>query len=337
MRPGGMGWESALRVRVLHAKVRRSLLRAKIKGGDGRSTALRRWDVEKNGIPINQEDMAATLLAFSVNVLIGIEIVAGKPLEEKVQRDYLALWRYLGWLLGVDTPETIPVGDEPTMKSSNACETHKMPPIDPCGSRKHGSPAADQILMDGVLDFVPAPIIIDRCDDSIIHSYATLESMILHLLHPVQSSRELVSHLLNLRRSSYMIRSEVCRIFLSDPLSDELGIPRSCIRWKGWRPESLHNFIGHASLKIWVYLFLFFLRFYTLMTMEFAWFRRAATFGHGYLERKFLHLWEKSHERRVTAAASDRRGTMVPATTTSKSYCPFSMLFAPNLDPNSAM
>lgn len=103
LRPGGKGWEAALRVRVLHAKVRRSILQQKKTGNDGQS--IPRWDTERNGIPINQEDMAATLLAFSVNVLIGIKIISGRPLPEREQRDYLALWRYVGWLLGIDTIE----------------------------------------------------------------------------------------------------------------------------------------------------------------------------------------------------------------------------------------
>jgi len=168
LRPGGKGWEAALRVRVLHAKVRRSLLQSK----------KRVWDVETNGIPINQEDMAATLLAFSVNVLLGIEIIAGRPLPENEQVDYLALWRYIGWLLGVDTVET------EEGRSSNASKHSNLPPIDPCGERKIGIKDAnsqEDILFDD--------------GNSIIHSYATLESMILHLLHPKKSSRSLVSHL----------------------------------------------------------------------------------------------------------------------------------------------
>ena len=46
--------------------------------------------------------LQATLLAFSYNVLVGIELVAGSPLPAAEQEDYLALWRYIGWLLGVD-------------------------------------------------------------------------------------------------------------------------------------------------------------------------------------------------------------------------------------------
>ena len=83
LRPGGVGWSSALRVRALHAKVRRRLLskRTTCPGGE--------WDTAQFGVPINQEDMAATLLAFSYNVLIGLETVLGAPLSPRDQASYL--------------------------------------------------------------------------------------------------------------------------------------------------------------------------------------------------------------------------------------------------------
>jgi hypothetical protein len=123
MRAGGDGWAAVLRVRLLHAKVRRRLLlgsavppdhsgldsgrdaptgcphaagkpppttckRAsederkaaaygKLAGEDQGKVA---WDTLLFGVPINQEDMAVTLLAFSVNVIDGIELVQGWPL-----------------------------------------------------------------------------------------------------------------------------------------------------------------------------------------------------------------------------------------------------------------
>jgi hypothetical protein len=89
--PGGAGWVAALQVRVLHAKVRQRL--------NGRKY----WQRDAWGVPINQEDLGATLLAFSYNVLVGIELVGGKPLPQQQQEDYLALWRYVGWLLGVES------------------------------------------------------------------------------------------------------------------------------------------------------------------------------------------------------------------------------------------
>jgi len=50
--------------------------------------------------------MAATLLAFTVNALSGVELIAGRPISKQEQLDYIALWRYIGWLLGVTTIDT---------------------------------------------------------------------------------------------------------------------------------------------------------------------------------------------------------------------------------------
>ena len=91
--PGGEAWKATLQVRILHAKVRRALLQRK---------GSKCWNVEQLGVPINQEDMAATLMAFGPNTLVGCEIVSGRPLPVQERLDYLHLWRYVGWLMGVE-------------------------------------------------------------------------------------------------------------------------------------------------------------------------------------------------------------------------------------------
>ena len=78
-------------MRFLHTKVRSRIE----KWGD-------KWEKHVYGTPINQEDMAVTLLAFSFNVLHGIELTLNKPLSASDQSDYLHLWRYIGWLMGLD-------------------------------------------------------------------------------------------------------------------------------------------------------------------------------------------------------------------------------------------
>ena len=293
---------------VLHAKVRRSLLQSK------KADEEPAWDVEQNGVPINQEDMAATLLAFSMNVLMGIEIVCGRPLPEEEQRDYLALWRYLGWLLGVDTVEAAKNGQ---MVSSNAVKGDSMTPIDPCGPRKVSADRSDQLGRE------------EMGDDPINHANATLESMVLHLLHPEQSSRELVTHLLSLRRF-VLFRSQVCRMFLGNPLADELGIPKSSIKWRGVSSDSIRNLVEHAVVKMCRYLFMLYLRWYTLLTMI-PMVRRRAIVWHSGLETRFLQAWGKMHAKMMTSAAS---GKQTEATTNtapaSRSFCPFSMVMPPN-------
>ena len=64
LRPGREGWRSAVRVRALHARVRRRLLLRGASGGEA-------WDCARDGVPINQEDQAATLLAFSCRMVSG--------------------------------------------------------------------------------------------------------------------------------------------------------------------------------------------------------------------------------------------------------------------------
>lgn len=94
MEPGGLrahqtGWMAALRVRLLHARVRRRLRR---------SCA---WDAPAWDEPINASQLAATQLAFSLTVLSGIEMLRGQGLAEGQQAAYVHLWRYVGHLLGI--------------------------------------------------------------------------------------------------------------------------------------------------------------------------------------------------------------------------------------------
>ncbi len=181
--PGGKGWEACLHVRFLHAKVRDRLMRNT------------RWDLKKNGIPINQEDMAATLLAFSHNSLLGVEIALGRPLSETERLDYTALWRYIGWLLGV-----------------HVNETHQERNIDPLG------PGWDKSR-----------------PDPLEHSKAVFSSILLHLMKPDDSSIKIAHHLLHIGLSSeklskrdddwFYFRAARCRQLIGDPLADALKLP----------------------------------------------------------------------------------------------------------------
>jgi len=83
------GFAMTVRVRLIHAQVRRLLLES----GEWRSEA---W-----GAPINQCHMAGTNLMFSVGVLDGLTRLGYR--FERVEREALVhLWRYAGYLLGVE-------------------------------------------------------------------------------------------------------------------------------------------------------------------------------------------------------------------------------------------
>jgi len=58
--------------------------------------------VNENGQPINQADLLVTLLSFSVNVLEVIKKIGALWLSVEEEQDYLHLWRYIGFLIGVD-------------------------------------------------------------------------------------------------------------------------------------------------------------------------------------------------------------------------------------------
>ncbi len=55
------------------------------------------------GLPINQEDMAGTNLAFSLIVLRGLRKL-GVDVKKSQSADFLHLWKVVGFLMGIDEP-----------------------------------------------------------------------------------------------------------------------------------------------------------------------------------------------------------------------------------------
>lgn len=89
LRPGAPGWCATLHVRLMHAMVNRRF------AGDPA------WDSARWGEPINQSDQASTLCLFSGTVLIGVRAL-GVPVTDRDAAAIMHLWRYVGWLMGVD-------------------------------------------------------------------------------------------------------------------------------------------------------------------------------------------------------------------------------------------
>ncbi len=90
MRPwgAGEGFRAAVRVRLMHATVRRLLLESG------------KWREDAWGAPINQADMSATALLFSYAVGDGLNKL-GFTLTLAEREDLLHLWRCTGWVMGV--------------------------------------------------------------------------------------------------------------------------------------------------------------------------------------------------------------------------------------------
>ena len=88
LRAGQPGFVAALKVRMMHAQVRQLLL------------ASGRWR-EEWGAPVNQYDMAGTIQLFSSVVLGGLDRI-GIAFSLDEREAFLHLWRYVGWLMGVE-------------------------------------------------------------------------------------------------------------------------------------------------------------------------------------------------------------------------------------------
>ena len=85
---GAPGYVATAQVRLLHAGVRRQLL----KGG---------WDVDRWGVPINQVDLARTLLDFTyVPIEAMRRLGVGFTADER--DDVYHLFRHIGHLVGLD-------------------------------------------------------------------------------------------------------------------------------------------------------------------------------------------------------------------------------------------
>jgi hypothetical protein len=84
----GVGYQSTLRVRLIHAFVRRHV------------GAMPDWRPDDWGVPVNQTDMAATLVGALIAPMVGALAMGVVPSPREL--DAVAhLTRYVGWLLGV--------------------------------------------------------------------------------------------------------------------------------------------------------------------------------------------------------------------------------------------
>lgn len=94
LRPFAPGWAATLRVRLMHAAVRRRCL------------ASPDWSDDAWGAPVNQSDLVGTSLMFSVVALQGLRRFGFRFARDESEA-YVRLWRYSGFLLGVD-PSLLP-------------------------------------------------------------------------------------------------------------------------------------------------------------------------------------------------------------------------------------
>ena len=114
---GGSGVAQVLKVRLIHATIRHLIVRgnpaealehgaaipALLPEGEGLHQTLfaRGWDVNANGLPCNQEELAYTLLTFHYVFLRGLRRL-GLGLTTEEEGAYLHAWNVVGHLLGIE-------------------------------------------------------------------------------------------------------------------------------------------------------------------------------------------------------------------------------------------
>jgi hypothetical protein len=89
---GAVGYRTVRRVRLLHACVRALLLLGDAAGNP--------WPTHVRGLPINQQDMLGTQLAFTIAAFDGI-MRLGYRMSTSDKRAYLHLWSVVGHYLGI--------------------------------------------------------------------------------------------------------------------------------------------------------------------------------------------------------------------------------------------
>lgn len=86
--PDGKGIRAVQRVRLLHAAIRFHLRQ-------------KNWDTSQYDEPINQEDMAGTLMSFSALILEGLDML-NITLKDTEKEAYIHCWRIVGYFMGLD-------------------------------------------------------------------------------------------------------------------------------------------------------------------------------------------------------------------------------------------
>ena len=100
--PGGMdrqsdGWKLSVRIRLIHAMVRRLL--------DGSDD----WDHEAWGTPVSAAHVGYAITAFSARLLKHLKSL-GATFDDEERASFMQVWRYSGYLMGI--PESILFHDE---------------------------------------------------------------------------------------------------------------------------------------------------------------------------------------------------------------------------------
>lgn len=123
----GHGIQMAQKVRLIHAAIRHFI-------------PTEQWQQEEWGKPINQEDLALTLMTFSISMIEAMEQI-GLPLTDEEAEAYLHTWKIVGHVLGI-RPELLP---------ENVAAGRLL--LNTILDRQKGSSAAGTLLAKALVDF----------------------------------------------------------------------------------------------------------------------------------------------------------------------------------------
>ena len=105
---GSEGWRQSIKVRQIHTTVRQNLLKGKgnaakgvIPDADQHHNVDGSWNTDYWGIPINQTDMIATHLQFSLLIMRGLRLLGARISGEEAE-GILHLWNLASYWMGVD-------------------------------------------------------------------------------------------------------------------------------------------------------------------------------------------------------------------------------------------
>lgn len=93
VQPHGTGFVSSVRVRLLHANVRRRIMRLQ-------NQRPGYYNTQEWGVPINDLHQIGTIIAYSSSLAFYSLPRLGVHLNEQEITDYLALWRWVGYIMG---------------------------------------------------------------------------------------------------------------------------------------------------------------------------------------------------------------------------------------------
>lgn len=116
MRPFADGWKITLKVRLIHAQVRRMIL------------ASARWKEGDWGHPLNQHDLAGTTLLFSLSIVDGLRKL-GMRIDPEEAASYIHLWRWVGRTIGVDA-DILPASELEAVRLAEVIEATTGDPDD---------------------------------------------------------------------------------------------------------------------------------------------------------------------------------------------------------------